>query len=162
GGGNTGRWIGSKGSFLEGGIRVPAILSYPRKLPKGTARHQAVTAMDWYPTVLELCGLEIPKDIELDGRSVLPLVQDESSPSRYAVMHWQWQKSWMVREGNWKLIVNGRHRIDGERVDPVHLASLTDEQPERMNHADKHPEVVERLRRLHNQWARAVAPEEAQ
>jgi hypothetical protein len=76
-------------------------------------------------------------------------------------MHWQWQKSWVVREGNWKLIVNGRHRIDAERVDPVHLASLTDEQPERENHAAKHPEVVERLRRLHNQWARAVAPEEA-
>ena len=160
GGGNTGRWIGSKGTFFEGGIRTPAILSYPRKLPKGIVRDQAVTAMDWYPTVLELCGLRIPADVELDGRSVLPLIRNAGAPSRYAVMHWQWQKSWMVREGNWKLIVNGRHRIDGERVDPVHLASLTDEQPERENHAAKHPEVVERLRQLHNQWARAVAPKE--
>jgi len=161
GGGNTGPWIGSKGTFFEGGIRTPAILSYPRKLPKGIVRDQAVTAMDWYPTALELCGIEIPGGVELDGRSVLPLVRDESAPSRYAVMHWQWQKSWMVREGDWKLIVNGRHRIDGKRADPVYLANLTDEQPERKNHAEKHSEVVERLRRLHNQWARAVAPKEA-
>ena len=43
GGGNTGKWIGSKGSFLEGGIRVPAIVSCPAKLPKGEVRDQAVT-----------------------------------------------------------------------------------------------------------------------
>ena len=162
GGGNTGRWIGSKGTFLEGGIRTPAILSYPRKLPKGIGRDQAVTAMDWYPTALELCGVEIPSGLELDGRSVLPLVRDESAPSRYAGMHWQWQKAWMVREGEWKLIVNGRQRIDGNRAEAVYLANLADEQPERKNHAKQHPDIVERLTRLHDQWAQAVTPKEPQ
>ena len=158
GGGNTGPWIGAKGTFLEGGIRTPAILSYARELPKGIVRNQAVTAMDWYPTVLELCGVEIPAGVELDGHSVLPLIRDEAAQSRYDVMHWQWQKSWMVREGNWKLIVNSRHRIEGKRADAVHLANLADEQPERKNHAEQHLDVVERLTRLHNQWTRAVAP----
>ncbi len=162
GGGNTGPWIGSKGTFLEGGIRTPAILSYRRQLPTGIVRDQAVTAMDWYPTILELCGVEIPTGIELDGHSVLPLVRDQAAPSRYAVMHWQWQKSWMVREGNWKLIVNGRHRIGGKRADAVYLASLSDEQPERKNHAEQHPDIVGRLRRLHDRWTQAVAPKVTQ
>ena len=46
GGGSTGKWIGQKGSFLEGGVRVPAIISYPAKLPKGEVRGQIITAMD--------------------------------------------------------------------------------------------------------------------
>lgn len=158
GGGNTGKWIGSKGSFLEGGIRVPAVLSYPRKLPKGIARGQAVTAMDWFPTVAELCGVDIPADVKLDGHSVLPLVRDQSAPSRYDVMHWQWQKTWMVRQGDWKLIVNGRHRIGGKKSDAVYLANLADELPERTNHAQQHPNIVEQLTSLHNQWAQAVTP----
>ncbi|MFP6900754.1 MAG: sulfatase-like hydrolase/transferase, partial [Opitutales bacterium] len=58
GGGNTGKWIGHKGTFLEGGVRVPAIISFPAKLPSGQARDQAVTVMDWYPTILELCGVK--------------------------------------------------------------------------------------------------------
>ena len=76
-------------------------------------------------------------------------------------MHWQWQKSWMVREGYWKLIINGRQRIGGKRVDAVYLANLTDEQPERKNHAKQHPDIVDRLTRLHNQWVRTVTPKDA-
>ena len=161
GGGNTGRWIGSKGSFLEGGIRTPAILSYPGELPKGIVRDQAVTAMDWYPTALELCGVDLPVGVEFDGRNVLPLVRDQAAPSRYSVMHWQWQKSWMVRKGNWKLIVNGRFGQAIKKRAPVYLANLADEQPERTNHAKQRPEIVERLTRLHNQWEQAVTPKEA-
>ena len=159
GGGNTGKWIGHKGTFLEGGIRVPAILSYPGKLPKGIVRDQAVTGMDWYPTVLELCGLDVPSGIKLDGYSVLPLVRDREAPSRYGVMHWQWQKSWMVREGDWKFIVNGKHQINGKKADAVYLANLADTQPEQKNHAKQNPGIVERLTRLHNDWANEVTPE---
>jgi arylsulfatase A-like enzyme len=129
-------------------------------LPEGVVRDQAVTAMDWYPTILELCGLERPPSVKLDGHSVLPLIRNKEAPSRYAVMHWQWQKSWMVREHNWKLIVNGRHHIDGKRADAVYLASLTDEQPERKNHAEQHPDIVERLTRLHDRWVHTVTPKE--
>ncbi|MHC5076324.1 MAG: sulfatase-like hydrolase/transferase, partial [Planctomycetota bacterium] len=42
GGGNTGKWRGHKGQFFEGGILVPAIISYPAKLPKGIVRDQAI------------------------------------------------------------------------------------------------------------------------
>ena len=71
GGGNAGKWIGHKGTFLEGGIRVPAIISYPAKLPKGAVRDQAITAMDWMPTILDLCDVPKP-DVKLDGKSILP------------------------------------------------------------------------------------------
>ena len=46
GGGYTGKWRGAKGSFFEGGLRVPAVISYPKELPSGVTRDQAITNMD--------------------------------------------------------------------------------------------------------------------
>ncbi|MGY8660664.1 MAG: sulfatase/phosphatase domain-containing protein, partial [Verrucomicrobiales bacterium] len=84
GGGSTGKWIGHKGQFLEGGIRVPAIISYPAKLPKGEVRDQIVTAMDWYPTILKLCGVEAkPVWPKLDGHNILPLIDSAAVKSNY-------------------------------------------------------------------------------
>ncbi len=156
GGGNTGKWIGAKGSFLEGGIRVPAILSYPERLPRDVVRDQAVTAMDWYPTILDLAGIEPPKGVELDGHNVLPLIEDQNAPSPYGLMHWQWQQTWAVREGDWKLIVNGRLGITSPPLADVHLGNLAEEHPEQKNYAEEHPEIVGRLKQSHDEWADRV------
>lgn len=93
GGGNTGKWIGQKGTFLEGGIRVPAIISYPGTLPQGQVRDQIVTAMDWFPTVAGLCRIEAtPNAPKLDGHSVLPLIKSADAESSYqGVLHFAWR-----------------------------------------------------------------------
>jgi arylsulfatase A-like enzyme len=156
GGGNTGKWIGAKGSFLEGGVRVPAILSYPRKLPEGEVRDQAVTIMDWYPTLLELCGLPQPEGHVFDGASVLPLVEEAKAPSHNRVLHWQWQKGWAVREGDWKLIANGSYGLGRDKLPELFLANLGDESPEAMNYVESHSEKVKTLQSLHDAWAKDV------
>ncbi len=149
GGGNTGKWIGHKGTFLEGGIRTPAILSYPAKVPKGEVRDQIVTAMDWFPTVLELCGIAKPEDLVLDGKSVGPILKSASAKSPHEVLHFQWQNRWAVREGSWKLIGNPKTAT---------LHNLDDAKPEAKNHAAEHPEIVVRLRNLHEKWVAEVIP----
>ncbi len=162
GGGFTGKWIGAKGSFLEGGIRVPAVLSYPAKLPRGEVRDQPVTIMDWYPTILDLCGIDPPSGLELDGRSVLPVVADRRLPSLHQRLYWQWQSGWAVREGAWKLIVNGSLGLGRPKLDPVALVNLEDPEPERKNYANQHPDVVQHLKEKHTVWAEdvfAVYPE---
>ena len=163
GGGNTGKWRGAKGSFFEGGIRVPAIISYPAKLPRNIVRDQAITLADFYPTILDLCRLPAP-DSKLDGKSLIPIIKSRSVPSHHKVMHWQWQNIWAVREGNWKLISNGRDTTDKWQGHPepqrsiakVFLGNLADDQPEFKNHAKDHPDIVRRLTKLHEEWAREV------
>jgi len=150
GGGNTGKWIGQKGSFLEGGIRVPAIISFPAKLPQGEVRDQIITAMDWYPTVLDLCGVQKP-DVHLDGHSLLPVISSDTASSPHGVLHFQWHKSWAVREGDWKLI----GRDDRPQAS---LHNLADKEPEVVNYAKQKPEIVARLRKLHDDWAKDVMP----
>ncbi len=149
GGGYTGKWIGNKGTFLEGGVRVPAIISYPKELPQNVVRDQAVTVMDWFPTILELAGISRP-DVVLDGRSMLPVIKDASAPSAHPVLYFQWKNDWAVRQGDWKLITRKR------RSKAVTLHNLSDENPEKQNHAAEHPEIVERLQKLYEQWHKEV------
>jgi arylsulfatase A-like enzyme len=152
GGGNTGKWIGGKGTFLEGGIRTPAIISYPAKLPKGAVRGQIITAMDWFPTVLSLCGVKQPaKAPKLDGFNLHPIIHDAKAQLPRKTLHFAWGNKWAVREGDWKLIgVAGRPRVT--------LHNLADAKPEVKNYANDKPKLVDRLRMLHMAWAKDVTP----
>lgn len=158
GGGNTGKWIGNKSTFLEGGIRVPAIVSYPAKLPQGAVREQIITAMDWFPTVLELCDLQQPSDAPvLDGHSLLPIIESPQAKSAYGgVLHFGWGTGWAVRDGSWKLIGVNPKNGDKSKLTLHHLA---EDQPERKNHLDEQPAIADRLLQLHEDWASEVNPE---
>jgi arylsulfatase A len=148
GGGSTGKWIGRKGTFLEGGVRVPAIISYPSRLPKGEVRGQVITAMDWFPTILGLCGVRQSADApKLDGHDILPLINDTEASSLHDVLHFAWGRSWAVREGEWKLI-NGKslHKLFGDK-------------PEVKNYYNEKPAIVGRLKSLHSNWIKKVSPQ---
>ncbi|QOV90578.1 sulfatase-like hydrolase/transferase [Humisphaera borealis] len=157
GGGNTGKWIGHKGQFLEGGIRVPAMISYPAKLPRGQTREQVVPIMDWFPTVLELCGIQketgAPK---LDGRTMIPVIADPKAPSAHEVLHFGWANGWAVRKGDWKLI-STQNKTNG-KVTKASLHNLTGPEPEAKDHAAEHPEIVAQLTALHEAWEKDVNP----
>ncbi len=148
GGGYTGKWTGHKGTYLEGGLRVPAILSYPKALPQKVVRNQAITAADWYPTILELCEIQTPAELVLDGRSLLKVIEDPQAPSPHKTLHWAWGNGWAVREGKWKLI--------GTQDKPRQLVSLADPEPERVNHLRTEPKLSNRLHRLHQTWMKSV------
>ena len=156
GGGSAGRFLGAKGSFLEGGIRVPAILSFPAGVPRGEVRDQAVTIQDWFPTILELCGVKAPAGVVLDGRSVRPLLADARAAALHKRLFWQWDKSWAVAEGDWKLIRNGSGGLGRAKLPETMLVNLTDNPPESVNHTAAHPEIVRRLEQAHEAWAKDV------
>ncbi len=164
GGGNTGQWRGAKASLFEGGIRVPSILSLPGRIPEGEARDQAISNMDFFPTVLELCDIPMPSH-PIDGKSLLPVLQSAEAPSQHDAFHWMWQDQWAVRQGDWKLIGNGRDTTGlGSKHAPrkdmgeLYLANLSDEPPESVNHAPSQPQVVARLKRAHEEWLREATP----
>ena len=50
--------------------------------PRASSATRPITAMDWYPTILELCGVDPPEGVELDGHSVLAAGREPSAPSR--------------------------------------------------------------------------------
>ncbi len=70
---------GRKLSTYEGGIRVPAIAWGPKLgLQTGAESAEVVRAMDWYPTLATLAGIEIPEGLVIDGRDLSPLLKGET------------------------------------------------------------------------------------
>lgn len=163
GGGYTGKWRGAKGSFFEGGLRVPAVISYPKKLASGVTRDQAITNMDLLPTICDLLDVPKPKN-KLDGKSIIDILKSEEAVSPHKALHWMWQDMWAVRQGNWKLIYNG-HDTTGKfsnhpekefEMPEYYLAKLDDENPEEINYAQTQEEIVSQLKDLHESWAKDV------
>ena len=63
-----------KGSYYEGGTRVPMFAYWKGIIPSGTVSDTPVTMLDFYPTFLEIAGIENPVDKVLDGQSLWPLL----------------------------------------------------------------------------------------
>lgn len=154
GGGNTGKWIGNKGTFLEGGIRVPAIIRYPAKIPAGQTRDQIVTIMDWFPTVLDFCGIaREAKTPRLDGHSMARVITDPNAASAHEVLHFAWGRNWAVRRGDWKLIGVFNAKDNLQRLSLHHLS---EPRPEVKDHAQEQPQIVRELTALHEAWERSL------
>lgn len=161
GGGSAGRYRGEKFSLFEGGIRLPAIISWPGLLPEGVDRGQVVHACDWMPTLGELIGVKLVNP-DIDGKSIVPLLRSETAPSPHDVLHWHLsggkRPQWAVRQGPWKLIGNVITTSSDDLAaqdKQLFLTNLEQDVSEVKNLASQHPEVVQRLQKLHKDWLAA-------
>ncbi len=162
-GGNPGPYRGAKGCLFEGGIRVPSIVSLPGALPEGETRDQLVTGCGWFATVAELCGVPIPADHHLDGKSFLDVIRNADAPGPHDHFYWQLGKGqkaqWAVTEGDWKLLGNPKDNSDrtaGVKLDSLFLANLAMDIGESENVAGRHPEIVSRLLEIRERHAASI------
>jgi arylsulfatase A len=157
GGGSAGSYRGAKFSLFEGGIRLPAMISWPGTLPSNEVRDQVGHACDWVPTLAELTRVKSPA-VHLDGQSLAAVIRDSQAPGPHGAhpLHWQVgggpNAEWAVRDGDWKLIGQTRDTSDGRSPVKVtnFLVNLKNDPGEKANLADQHPDVVTRLRALHD------------
>lgn len=168
GGGSAGPYRGAKFSLFEGGIRVPAMIRWPGQLPHGVERCQLATAVDWMPTLAELCDIPLPQR-RIDGASLASVCRSDDSPTPHDEFHWQSGRGvgnrpqWAVRRGAWKLI---GHPNDTSQKAPLtnadqrFLVNLDEDVSELKNLAAMHPAVVAELEQLHNAWLADVEKQE--
>jgi arylsulfatase A-like enzyme len=128
----------AKVSLHEGGIRVPAIVRWPGKVPAGRSTDQTVITMDWSATMLALGGAGADSRYPLDGIDLLPLCQGR--PVRFdRTLFWRTREQDAARQGPWKYLRIGNDELlfdvpsdPGERADldvyqPERLASLREQ-----------------------------------
>jgi len=96
------RLAGAKGSMLDGGGRVPMIVSWPGVNPAGRVSADLVDSSDFLPTFAALAGAKLPENTVIDGRSFAAQLRGEKGEPRPWVFH-QLARNWYVREAGWKL-----------------------------------------------------------
>lgn len=145
-----------KGSAYEGGVRVPAIVRYPMRVAPGSTCREPIISMDFYPTILELTGVEKAPDQTIDGVSLVPLLEGQTQLDREA-LYWHYPHYHpggatpysAVRQGEWRLI---EFFEDGR----LELYNLTEDIGEQHDRADDMPEKVEELHARLQAWRDAV------
>ncbi|MFT4548616.1 MAG: arylsulfatase A, partial [Verrucomicrobiales bacterium] len=104
----VGELRGTKGSNLEGGIRVPGIFSWPGTIPGRRVSREPAGQIDIVPTICGLAGIETPKGVHIDGSDISPLLLGKTETiTRHQPLAWILPTSGSpiaLRDGTWSLI----------------------------------------------------------
>lgn len=138
GGGSAGELRGEKFSTYEGGIRVPAIISFPALLPQNTVCNEIGMGADWMPTIIDLCKINWDKS-DFDGKSLVSMIKDKKS-TPHDVIHWQVGLLWAVRKGDYKMV--GKENKNGEIIE---LYNLNEDKRESRDLATTHRTIYNDL-----------------
>src|SRR3954464_15096496 len=77
---DTWPFTGRKTELLEGGLRIPAVISWPARIPRGKTTDQVSISMDWVPTLLAAAGATPDPNYPLDGIDLLPALTQNAPP----------------------------------------------------------------------------------
>lgn len=151
-------WLADKkGSLLEGGLRVPMVVSWPGVIQGRTTCDTPVTSMDFFPTFVHAAGGSTKEIPQLEGLDLMPLFKGANKLARDA-LYWHYPhnrpdvKYYMgssILEGDWKLY-QGYGTIEDA------LFNLQADPMEKDNVLMSHPELVERLRGKLREWLSEV------
>ena len=158
---------GGKGSYYEGGIRVPFIIKWPGKVNPGSTSDFPVVNLDFFPTFREMLGVELEEKL-VDGINLIPLLEGKEPPQRPLYWHFpiylqaydgekddgrdplfRTRPGAVVRLGDWKL----HHYFED---DGLELYNLKEDSGERNNLVEKNPEKTKELVNLLEQWRKEV------
>jgi len=152
-----------KGSYYEGGIRVPFIIRWPNRIEEAKHINIPITGLDIYPTIIE--AINDKTDYSLDGNSLLSLVSEDKSLDERALF-WHFpiyleivnakkdgtrdslfrtRPGSIIRKGKWKL---HEYFEDGE----LELYNLETDLGEQEDVSEKNPEILKTLHKALNDW----------
>jgi len=143
-----------KGWLYEGGIREPMVVRWPGVTPPDSVCSQPVICTDFFPTILEACGLPLLPEQHRDGTSLVPLLKDPQAdfqperPLFWHYPHWGNQggiPGTAIREGHWKL-------IEWAYLKEPELFNLKEDIGETDNVAGEYPDIASRLAYQIDHW----------
>jgi uncharacterized sulfatase len=135
-------------NLYDNSLRVPTFVRWPGVIEPGTTVEQTISFLDWFPTVLAMAGLEVPRDSGVRGRNFLPLLKgevvewDDDLYVEYTMRGAGAMRSY--RTPRWKLVRDFKHVIKDELYD------LINDPAETRNLIDSSDLQVQQVRRLLN------------
>jgi arylsulfatase A len=140
-----------KGFAYEGGIRVPAIISWAGTIPKATKNDDYFINTDYFPTFLELLKQPIPNWI--DGKSILSILKDPSVKFNRGDIYWHYphfsnqggRPVGAIRDGKWKL-------VKSLETNALELFDLDADISEANDLKDKFPEIAKEMHQKLLDW----------
>ncbi len=156
---------GQKQSVYEGGIRIPFFIRWPGRIEAGRKIDRIAAHIDIFPTLLGMCGIEVPKNVVIDGVSLLPLLDESMGEWPERNLFFQFQRGMIpqryqncaVRSQKYKLIsVYGKAEERNSGLPPLNpqfeLYDLENDPGEEDNIAKEKPQIVAKMRNVYDAW----------
>lgn len=147
---DTWPFTGRKTELLEGGLRVPAILRWPKFAAKGHDSQQVMISMDWLPTLLAAAGGTPDPRYPSDGINLLPFLKTpEQTVPRTLCWRYKNLDQRACRSGEWKYL---------KILENIFLFNVVDDPMERANLKDRFPEKLSELEEKYRAWESRMLP----
>lgn len=145
-------FTGRKTELLEGGLRIPSVVRWPKRIPAARVSPQMMIQMDWMPTLLAAAAVEADRSFPSDGIDLTPVLTGAAAP-RDRELFWRYKANAQraVREGDFKALKIG---------DNSFLFNVVQDPMERANLKDRHPDIYARLTADWDAWNRDMLPED--
>ena len=164
---DNGKYRAGKSTLYEGGVRVAAFVTWDGQIPAGSTVTEPIHMVDWYPTLLKLCGASGEQPLPVDGLDIWPtLTEGRRSPHDVILLNTT-PGGGAVRAGDWKLVVSrGREDPDepslaNDGKTSVELFNLRDDPFEKANLADREPLKRQELQEILARFAGQAVPPRA-
>ncbi|WP_208021454.1 sulfatase [Flavicella sediminum] len=135
---------GTKANHLEGGIRIPFLMSWKGHLKKNKTYNNPISTLDLLPTFVATAGGDIEKIEGLDGVNLLPYVTHEIKEKPHTTLYWKKEARGAIRFNDYKLI-----RFPDR---PAELYDLSKDISEVNDLASENPEMVKKLYKMLFNW----------
>ena len=148
---DTWPFTGRKTELLEGGLRIPAIVSWPARIPQGRTTNQVGISMDWLPTLLAAAGAAPDPAFPSDGMNLLPVLAAGASPGERKLF-WRYKGNAQraARDGDYKFL---------KILDNTFLFNVVEDPMERANLKTRDKKIYERLEAEWFAWNATMLPE---
>jgi len=146
---SAGPYRGLKWSSLEGGTRVPCIISWPGFIPEGDVNDEIVSAVDLLPTLAHACGIQFEAGSpRLDGVNVWgSILGNAAKHPRKELLFWEgWATPQAIRVGDWKLYFDAVKGVPSSDEGPA-LFNLANDPGEQTNQAHEYPDKVAAMKK---------------
>ena len=144
---------GSKRTTLEGGIRVPFLVSWPGRVKPGVYDQPAIQ-LDLTATALAIAGVDVQPASKLDGVNLLPFLSGEKSGAPHDALYWRFGEQMAIRRGDYKLV---RYDLNAETQtgakQPVSAAKLYNLRADIGEAQDLASALPDKVKELQSQWA---------
>ncbi|WP_440877480.1 sulfatase-like hydrolase/transferase [Thalassotalea sp. PLHSN55] len=149
---------GTKGTLMEGGIRVPFLMHWPEKIAKNKQVDFPVAAIDIFPTVLAAVDDEVKPTNTLDGINLLPYLTKTTDTANTAntsktpkarYLYWRFLYQWAIRDEEWKLV-----KLKG--VKQPKLYHLATDMSEKKDVYQQYPLVAKKLTQQYQTWSASM------
>ena len=144
---------GSKRTTLEGGIRVPFIVSWPGHLKSGVYS-QPTIQLDLTASMLKAAGVPIDREGKLDGVDLIPYLTGEKKGIPHDALYWRFGRQMAIRLGHYKLVRydSNADTLTGERNQPVTNAKLYNLETDIGETKDLATAMPDKVRELQARW----------